>query len=137
MIAKILISVGVFVYLVLIPYLEINHSHVFNPQWPPHARFHEVWQLATNMTFGVMALWLVWFKHEIRLAAGVSMAVMGGVLFAHGMQGHYGGDVLSGNVSKTVLGLELAAFIAICVLVMSVVAILLDARAVKKAEQLG
>ena len=136
MIAKILISVGVFVYLVLIPYLEINHSHVFNSQWPPHARFHEVWQLATNMTFGVMALWLVWFKHEIRLAAGVSIAVMGGVLFAHAMQGHYGGDVLSGNVSKTVLGLELAAFIAICVLVMSVVAILLDARAVKQAQQL-
>ena len=31
MIAKILISLGVLVYMVLIPYLEMNASHVFNP----------------------------------------------------------------------------------------------------------
>ncbi len=126
MIAKILISLGVFVYLVLIPYLEINHSHVFNPNWPAHARLHEVWQLTTNISLGIMALWLVWYKQAVSLAAGLSICVMGGVLFAHFIEGSYGGSLLSGNTSQTILGLELAAFIALCVVFMSVAAIIID-----------
>lgn len=126
MFAKILISLGVLVYLVLIPFLEINESHVFNAQWPAHARFHEVWQLTTHMMLGVMALWLAWFKQQIIISAGISIAIMGGVLFAHIFEADYGGSVLSGNTSQTVMGLELAAFAAALVIVMSVIAIVLD-----------
>lgn len=128
MFAKILISLGVLVYLVLIPFLEINESHVFNAQWPAHARFHEVWQLTTHMMLGVMALWLTWFKQQIIISAGISIAIMGGVLFAHIIEASYGGSVLSGNTSQTVMGLELAAFAAVLVVVMSVIAIALDRR---------
>ncbi|MFY0640573.1 MAG: hypothetical protein JXR16_05975 [Bermanella sp.] len=126
MFAKILISLGVLVYLALIPFLEINESHVFNAQWPAHARFHEVWQLTTHMMLGVMALWLAWFKQQIIISAGISIAIMGGVLFAHIIEASYGGSVLSGNTSQTVMGLELAAFAAALVIVMSVIAIVLD-----------
>ncbi len=48
MISKIFITLGVLVYAVIVPYLKIKASHVFNPLWPPHARLHEVWQLSTN-----------------------------------------------------------------------------------------
>jgi hypothetical protein len=27
------------------PLLEANVAHVLNPEWPPHARLHEAWQL--------------------------------------------------------------------------------------------
>lgn len=56
MIPKIFITLGVLVYAIVVPYLEINASHVFNPEWVPHARLHEVWQLVTNCAIGVVAL---------------------------------------------------------------------------------
>ena len=129
MIAKILISLGVLVYMVLIPYLEMNASHVFNPQWPGHARLHEVWQLTTNISLGLVALWLSWKEQRIQMAAVISICVMGGVLVAHMSEGLYGGTLLSGNIARTVLGLELAAFVALVVVILSVVAILIDRRA--------
>jgi len=122
MIAKILISLGVLVYMVLIPYLEMNASHVFNPQWPGHARLHEVWQLTTNISLGLVALWLTWKEERIQMAGVISICVMGGVLVAHVTEGFYGGTLLSGNIAKTVLGLELAAFIALVVVLLSIVA---------------
>lgn len=129
MIAKILISLGVLVYMVLIPYLEMNASHVFNPQWPGHARLHEVWQLTTNISLGLVALWLSWKEQRIQMAAVISICVMGGVLVAHMSEGLYEGTLLSGNIARTVLGLELAAFVALVVVILSVVAILIDRRA--------
>jgi len=128
MIAKILISLGVLVYMVLIPYLEMNASHVFNPQWPGHARLHEVWQLTTNISLGLVALWLSWKEQRIQMAAVISICVMGGVLVAHMSEGLYEGTLLSGNIARTVLGLELAAFVALVVVILSVVAILIDRR---------
>lgn len=129
MIAKILISLGVLVYMALIPYLEMNASHVFNPQWPGHARLHEVWQLTTNISLGLVALWLSWKEQRIQMAAVISICVMGGVLVAHMSEGLYEGTLLSGNIARTVLGLELAAFVALVVVILSVVAILIDRRA--------
>lgn len=66
---RLLITLCVLVYAVLIPFLEWNDSHVFNPDWPPHARFHEVWQLFTHITLGLFALYLPWWKHSIKYAA--------------------------------------------------------------------
>lgn len=37
---------------------DLNASHVFNPEWPPHARFHSVASLAMTVGFSVIALWL-------------------------------------------------------------------------------
>ncbi|MCT7360612.1 MAG: hypothetical protein COB09_00960 [Thalassobium sp.] len=126
MIAKILISLGVLVYMVLIPYLEMNASHVFNPQWPGHARLHEVWQLTTNISLGLVALWLTWKEERIQMAGVISICVMGGVLVAHVTEGFYDGTLLSGNIAKTVLGLELAAFIALVVVLLSIVAMVTE-----------
>ena len=128
MIAKILLTLGVLVYTVVIPFLEINHSHVFNPDWPAHARLHEVWQLTTNSALGLFCLWLVWIKKNITVASMISIMIMGGVLFAHIIEQSYGGSILSGNTSKTILGLELAAFAALVVVIMIILANLLNGR---------
>jgi len=50
----------------------------------------------------------------------------GGVLLAHGFQDAYGGSVLSGNTSKTVLGMELAAAAAALAIAMVIGAALLE-----------
>ena len=122
--AKLLISVGALFYILVIPLLEWNHSHVFNPQWPPHARFHEVWQLFTHITLGMIVLWLVWLRGQILLPALISCCVMSGVVFSHILSPFVGASVRSGNLTKHFLGFDLAVIVASLVVVMSLVSIL-------------
>ena len=67
MIKKIAVTFSVILYAIIVPFLEINETHIWNPDWTPHVRIHEVWQLITNSSIGALCLWLVWFKKETRL----------------------------------------------------------------------
>lgn len=128
MLPKIFVTLGVLVYGVVVPFLEINTSHVLNDAWPPHARLHEVWQLTTNSSIGVLALWLVWAKGEVFIASILNIVVMGGVLVAYVLEEAYGGSIVTGNVTKTVFGLDLAAFAAGLVVGLAVAALSLATR---------
>lgn len=127
-IANILITLAVLIFLALIPYLEINASHVFNADWPAHARFHEVWQLSTNCAIGLLCLWLAWVKHEIPMASLLITVVMGGVLMAHAIEASYGGTILSGNSNVAVLGIAIAAVAAGLAILLAVGAVVLHWR---------
>ena len=126
MAARLCITFGVLIYVLVVPLLEVNASHVFNESWPAHARFHEVWQLVTNVSIGIVVLWLCWFKKEIQLASILNIAVMGGILVAHVLESSYGGSIISGNIAKTLLGLELAAFAALLATVLALIALVLN-----------
>ncbi|MDQ3697521.1 MAG: hypothetical protein M3373_05785 [Gemmatimonadota bacterium] len=39
-----------------------NDTHVFNPSWPPHAKFHNVVGLFLTIGFSLIGLWLLWRK---------------------------------------------------------------------------
>ncbi len=39
---------------------DLNRTHVFNPKWPPHARFHGVAGWGTVAGTQLLALWLLW-----------------------------------------------------------------------------
>ena len=39
---------------------DLNRTHVFNPRWTPHARFHAVSAVATNVGWSIVCLWLLW-----------------------------------------------------------------------------
>jgi hypothetical protein len=134
MIPRILITFCVFIFTVVIPIREVNASHVFNSSWPAHARFHEVWQLITNCGIGFLCLWLVWLKNKVQLASVLVVLVMGGVLVAYAIQGFYSGSILSGNMSKTILGMELAVFAASVAVAMAIAAAILGYRAKKQSS---
>jgi hypothetical protein len=111
--ARILVTLGLLMFGLGVPILEINATHVFNPQWPAHARLHEVWQLATNSSLALLCLWLVWIRHELRLAAILSTLVTGGFFVAYALRdGYQGSMVLTDGSEKSLLGLNLglAAF---------------------------
>ncbi len=78
MIPKIFIIFAVLVYAIVVPYLEVNGSYVYNSEWPPHARLHEIWQLVKNCCIGAIAFWLACSKENIRLASMLNISVMGG-----------------------------------------------------------
>jgi len=108
MIAKILVTIGILVYSLGVPFLEINDTHLFNPDWTPHVRIHEVWQLITNSTLGVFSLWLVWVKEEVRLSGLLGIIITGGFLFAYTIQDLYGGSMkyLDGS-EKTLMDINI------------------------------
>ena len=105
---KSIITFSVILYAIVVPFLEINDSHVFNPDWTPHVRIHEVWQLITNSAIGILCLWLVWVKRETQFSTILSLLITGGFLLAYILQDLYGGSMeyLDGS-EKTVLGVNI------------------------------
>ncbi len=105
------ITLSIVLYAMAVPYLEINSTHVFNPDWTPHAKIHEVWQLITNTSIGVLCLWLLWARNQIKIGALLSLLVMGGFLLAYALQDLYGGSMkyLDGS-EKTLLGINIGVF---------------------------
>ena len=90
---KLIITFCIALYALGVPLLEINDTHVFNPDWTPHARIHEVWQLLTNTAIGLFCLWWCWVRQEVILSAVFSMIVTGSFLLAFSMQDLYGGSM--------------------------------------------
>lgn len=136
MTSKILITIGIFFYAVVVPFFEINDSHVFNPAWEPHARLHEVWQLSTNISIGIFSLWLTWAKNNLRLAALMTIFVTGGFLAAYWLRDYYGGSmVLSDGSEKTILGLNLGLFAYSVAIFLAITAITIRKRSLLKHSQ--
>ncbi|HDZ05677.1 hypothetical protein LCGC14_0066170 [marine sediment metagenome] len=108
MIKKIAITFSVILYAIIVPFLDINETHVWNPDWTPHARIHEVWQLISNSSIGILCLWLVWYKKEVLLSTILSLIVTGGFLLAFFLKDGYGGSMkyLDGS-EKTVFGINI------------------------------
>lgn len=43
------------------PYLaDFNESHVYNPKWPPHAKFHNGQTMSMGLLLGLTTLYFVW-----------------------------------------------------------------------------
>ncbi|MDI9245329.1 hypothetical protein [Marinobacter sp. CHS3-4] len=108
MLDKALITFGIVLYAVVVPYLEINDTHVFNSAWVAHAKLHEVWQLITNSSLGAVALWLTWFTADGRGKASlIALLVTGGFLAAFAMQDLYGGSMVHPDgTEKTAFGIN-------------------------------
>ena len=93
MFRKLILTVSVSTFLLVVPILEISGTHVFNPHWPAHARLHEVWQLTTNAGLAMLSLWLAWRTKHLRIASAVGLMVTTGFLAAFSLSDGYGGSM--------------------------------------------
>ncbi|MDD2048325.1 hypothetical protein [Pseudomonas putida] len=129
MLAKLLVTVGIVFYAVVVPILEINDTHVFNQAWEPHARLHETWQLFTNTAIGAFSVWLVWGKDNLKLASLLTVFVTGGFLMAYWLRDGYGGSmVLTDGSEKMILGVNLGLFAYTLAILLAGIAVAVEWR---------
>ena len=43
-----------------------NVTHIFNPHWPPHAKFHNAQTMLLGTALGALSLYLLWAKVDER-----------------------------------------------------------------------
>ena len=60
LIAKILLTVAAIQYGFVPPIVDFSETHMFHPDWPPHARFHLVWLLAVGAALAAYVLFCIW-----------------------------------------------------------------------------
>ncbi|MEB8336849.1 DUF6640 family protein [Streptomyces endophyticus] len=55
-----------------------NDTHIHNPNWPPHAKFHNAQTMSTGAALGAIGLWAVWNRgagtadQRLKLATGAA-----------------------------------------------------------------
>ncbi len=126
-ISRWLITIATLVYGFIPPLVDLTSTHVFHPDWMPHARLHAVWQLGTNSGLALLALYQMWVKSDnellrIRFAGLIGLCVYGGFFVGALTHPLFGGALADeqGGV-PTVMGLygNVIAFTPMLMLVIS------------------
>ena len=96
---SVLLILTALVFGVIPPVVDISETHVFKPDWPPHARFHMVWLLGVTSTLAVMVIALVLARGEgreqrLRFASLLGVAAFSGFVIATLTQSAYGGALI-------------------------------------------
>ena len=58
-----------------------NKSHVFNPRWPPHAKFHDGQTLSFGILLAAATLFFAWRRSGDRRTNVLAAAITGGVIY--------------------------------------------------------
>ena len=124
-VSRILITIATLVYGVIPVLVDLTETHVFHPDWTPHARFHMVWLLSTNSILAVLALYLMWISKydaviRIRAAGVIGLCVLGGFFVSTLTKNLYGGllvDPVGGVPPIMGLDANLVVFTPMLVLV--------------------
>jgi Family of unknown function (DUF6640) len=110
--SKLLITLAILSYGVVPLLADLNASHLFHPDWTPHARLHTAWLLATCSAIGLVALYVTWIKDEVSLGGVLSICVLGGFWVATLSSHLYGGSLAdTGGVDIHVLGFDANSFV--------------------------
>jgi hypothetical protein len=64
-IGRLLISL-VAIFTIVSPYLaDWNVTHIYNPTWPPHAKFHNAQTMVLGTMLGSLSFYCLWFRTGI------------------------------------------------------------------------
>ena len=98
------VALCAFVLSVVIPFMEISNSHLFNPEWPGHARLHEAWQLLENAAISILAFILVWKGIAPRLGIVLGLILSTSFLIAWAAGPLYGGSMVHSDGTNFTIG---------------------------------
>jgi hypothetical protein len=118
--ATVSVGLSAIIFTVLIPILELNSTHLTNPNWPSHARLHEAWQLLTNALISLLALGCVWTSKAPRIGISLALVISVSFLTAWVFGSAYGGSMLHSDGTQLAVG-----GINLAVIIVSVLTVLL------------
>jgi len=73
---KSLLTFAIAVFPVINVLADWNKSHIFNPTWPPHARFHGADMSVIVWSVSAIAIWLLWRRStEPELGTRVALLI--------------------------------------------------------------
>ena len=124
---RILLTLSVSVLGLLVPYLEYSPTNIFNPDWPGHAKLHDVWQLITNSTFAAAAACLAWTRTDLRLGARLGLVAPVAFLVSYFTMDLYGGSMVNSDGTELRVG-SLNASLVMMLLVSGILGYLSLAR---------
>ena len=80
--SKVLISFAALCTIIIPSVMDLNATHMTNPLWPPHARFHWSIQWYSITVLNGIALYLLWGKYrENRSFLAIVIAGLAPILF--------------------------------------------------------
>jgi hypothetical protein len=106
-----LLTLAAVVYAVIPPIVDSNATHILNPEWTAHARFHTVWQFSVNSMLGLSSVLLVWWPGtnqaiRIKIGALLGSIALGGFYVAAMTRHLYGGAFSDPNGVPPVAGMD-------------------------------
>lgn len=60
MLGKLLLTIDSIVLLLGAPIMDMSHTHIYNPRWPPHAKFHCGQTITLSVVLGLATLFFTW-----------------------------------------------------------------------------
>ena len=97
---------------------DLSDSHLLNPSWMPHAKFHLAWLLSTNSWLALFSLHSIWIGSKAVHAGMIGIIVMGGFWIAAFTRNIYGGLFVDPNLDVSeIMGLHPNVFAFIFVFV--------------------
>ncbi|KAK3343486.1 hypothetical protein B0T25DRAFT_300470 [Lasiosphaeria hispida] len=60
MLGKLLLTLDALGLLLGAPIADYSHTHIFNPGWPPHAKFHCAQTITLSVLLGLLTLYYTW-----------------------------------------------------------------------------
>jgi len=112
LIIKIVVTIGTLVYGIVPAIADLNETHLFNPQWSPHARVHGAWFLFFGALMSFLALFLLWVRNDLMLPIVIGLCFVAGFWLAVLTASFYGGALVDINgVHTHVLGLDSNVFV--------------------------
>ena len=115
LIGRILMTLATLMYGLIPPFVDLTETHVFHPDWTPHARMHMVWLLGTNTSIAMVALYFLWLHQSslilrVRLAGVLGLCVYGSFMLSAFTSPLYGGSMGDEAGVPLVMGLDANIF---------------------------
>ena len=109
-VAQILLTITVFEFFGPIV-RDTSVTHLLNPSWVGHARFHLAWALVFMGLSGLCNLYLIWFRRprslsNLYLSWSWQACNIFGFWGASILEGAYGGSIVDPEFHLTILGLN-------------------------------
>lgn len=60
---------------------DMNATHIYNPRWPPHAKFHDGQTMAFGVLLSLASLFFAWRRSGDRQTNVLAAALIGGILY--------------------------------------------------------